>query len=289
MLRRQRAILFMLREAGGAASRLEVTKWAFLLGAETPSGGGSAFYQFLPYKFGPYSFCLYREAAALARDGMIEEVGEREWRLRSAGKAAAMKLDAAIRTDVGGVLGRFREKTVKQLLEYVYDHYRWFTVNSQTRPRAVRPCAVPGVYTAGYEGLLVDGFLNGLMRAGMQRVIDVRNNPVSRRYGFHASTLARLCGHVDIEYRHFPELGIESGHRQDLDGPKAYAALLKRYERSTLAENGELVERVASLVTEKPSALVCMEAEPTMCHRSSLANAVSRIAGLPVRHLELAA
>jgi uncharacterized protein (DUF488 family) len=287
MLRRQRAILFMLSEAGGTASRLEVTKWAFLLRAETPSRGGAAFYQFLPYKFGPYSFCLYHEATALTRDGMMEEVGDRKWRLRSSGKAAAMKLDRAIRTDILDTVERFRGKTVKQLLGYVYDRYRWFTVNSQARPRAARPCALPAVYTAGYEGLLVDGFLNGLMRQGIKRVIDVRNNPVSRRYGFHRSTLARLCGHVDIEYKHFPELGIESDHRQDLDGPEAYAALLKRYERSTVAKQRKSVERVASLVAEKPSALVCMEAQAAMCHRSRLAKAVSRVTGLPIRHLEL--
>lgn len=52
-----------------SARHTEVTKWAFVLREETPSRGGSAFYQFVPYKFGPYSFCLYQRSAASFETG----------------------------------------------------------------------------------------------------------------------------------------------------------------------------------------------------------------------------
>lgn len=287
MLKRQRALLTMLHEAGGTATRLQVMKWAFLVSTETPSRGGSTFYQFLPYKYGPYSFCLYQEAAALVRDGMIEEVGERAWRLCPAGLAASRRLDGEVSSDIAGVLTRFPKSGVKQIVEYVYDRYQWFTLNSDQRPRVRRPTAKPAVYTAGYEGLLVDGFLNGLLRCGIRRLLDVRNNPISRRYGFHKSTLSRLCGYVGLEYEHLPQLGIESVQRQGLDSPGVRAALLARYERSMLPAHRASVDSVASMMTETPSVLVCMEADPAQCHRSRLAKAVAQVAELPISHLEL--
>lgn len=288
MLCRQRTILALLADAGGSATRLEVTKWAFLLREETPSRGGQAFFQFLPYKYGPFSFCLYHEALALVRDGYLREIDERRWALQPLGAEAAACLDRAVRKDVSRVASRFAGKSTDDLLEYVYSHYQWFTINSVKDVRAQRTQAASAVYTAGYEGLSVDGFLNELLRAGIRLLVDVRNNPVSRRYGFHASTLHRLCDGIGIEYRHFPELGIEPEQRQHLDSQTAWSALFSHYERSILPAQGDSVRQVAALLAGKPGALICMEADYRRCHRSRLASTVSKASGLPTKHLELA-
>lgn len=289
MLNRQRALLRLLVEAGGTASHLDVTKWAFLLRQETPSRGGSAYFQFVPYKFGPFSFCLFQEAEALRRDGYLESVDVRTWGVLPAGQSSSENLAPRVRTDVADVVRRFKRLSRRRLIEYVYNRYKWYTINSEIDRRAARPVASPATYTAGYEGLLVDGFLNGLLQRGIRRVIDVRNNPVSRRYGFHKTTFARLCGSLEIEYRHFPQLGIESADRVCLDGPAAYSALFEHYEATTLRSHSLAIANVASLMSKMPSVLVCMEARPDKCHRSRLAKAVSEVANLPVHHLELAA
>jgi uncharacterized protein (DUF488 family) len=143
------------------------------------------------------------------------------------------------------------------------------------------------VYTAGYEGLLVDAFLDGLIRSGIQRLIDVRNNPVSRRFGFHKSTLARLCASLDVEYVHLPELGIPPSDREAIQTPADYANLFVRYQADVLPRETEKVREAAALVQSAPSVLVCMEADPEFCHRSRLANAVAVHTGLPVVHLHL--
>ncbi len=292
MLNRQRAILSILLEAGGDADHRPVTKWAFLLREECETGGGSAFYQFLPYKYGPFSFCLFQEMAALARDGFVTDKDHR-WTLTEAGRKAADEVHRDVRRDVRQVVREHsrssRKLTDDHLLDYVYERHPWYTVNSEIRKLQTRKRAAPAVYTAGYEGLLVDGFLDGLMRAGVQRLVDVRSNPVSRRYGFHKSTLSRLCASLGIEYAHFPALGIESGARQDLDAPGARETLFAEYVRTTLSREGDAIDAVASLVEESPSVLVCMEACPAECHRSRLAKPVAARTGLPVRHLELGA
>jgi uncharacterized protein (DUF488 family) len=288
MLQRQRAVLALLDLAGGRASHLQVTKWAFLLREESSSAGGSAFYQFVPYRFGPYSFCLYQEVAALVRDGYITETNT-SWALTSAGAAAAKSASPRVQADADRIVRAHRGKSRDQLITYVYERFPAFTVNSEIRRLVPRPHATCAVYTAGYEGLLVDGFLNGLVASGIARVIDVRSNPVSRRYGFHKTTLNRLCGKLGIDYVHFPELGIASEQRQDLDVPGAREALFSLYEAVTLPANRAAITDVARLMQERPSVLVCMEACHRECHRSRLAKPVEQVSRLPVRHLEFAA
>lgn len=286
MLNRQRIILALLDEAGGSASKLCVTKWAFLLREETRTRGGSAFYQFLPYKWGPFSFCLYQEATALERDGYVTSTGN-HWDLTRAGASAAHRLDDSRSGEVASVMRAHGTKSAEQLMKYAYKKYPWFTVNSGREQLARREDAEVGIYTAGYERLLLDGFLNGLMRNGIRRIIDVRNNPVSRRYGFHKSTLCRVAGNVQIDYVHVPELGVVSNMRQDLDEPGARESLFDYYESTTIPAHADSVQRLAELMEDRPSVLVCMEACHQECHRSRLANAVASLTDLPVRHLDL--
>ncbi len=281
----------MLAEAGGEATHLEVTKWAFLTRVETTAAGGSSFYQFLPYQYGPFSFGLFQEVAAMTRDGLVEEVTapQKRWRLTDAGRAEARRAESGPAAGARSIVKRFAGKPSNELIDHVYNRHPWFTVNSEIRKHEKRPTAKPAVYTAGYEGLLIDGFLNGLLKAGIARLIDVRHNPIARRYGFHKSTLDRLCGKLSIEYRHIPELGIPSDDRQGLaDGGMAERTrLFESYTRTTLTMQTAAIAAVAKLVQEKPSVLVCMEAKPCECHRSHLAKPVAALTGLPIVHLEI--
>ncbi len=194
-------------------------------------------------------------------------------------------LSKAVKLDVQRVVGRFCQEQVNRVVDYVYSKYPRFTVNSEKKKLAERFIASPAVYTAGYERLSIDAFLDRLIRNGVQRIIDVRNNPIARRYGFHKSTLSRLADRVKIQYVHLPELGIQSAFRQNLSSREDYDALLDRYERETIARETRSIDRVADLMMNEASVLVCMEADPQCCHRSRLAKSVSHKTGLPIRDL----
>jgi uncharacterized protein YwgA len=73
MLRRQRTTLALLQEAGQSLSATQLFKLVFLLAEETFLGKEEAFYNFLPYKYGPYSFVLNRELELLVSQGYITE------------------------------------------------------------------------------------------------------------------------------------------------------------------------------------------------------------------------
>ena len=287
MLNRQKIVLLMLRKAGGQTSRLQLMKWLFLLAQEAPTHGGKSFYQFLPYRFGPYSFSLHQEVNALIHDGLVEQPDARTWKLTSVALQTGWSLPLPIQQDVSAIMNRYGHMAVGSLTASVYKRYPWFTVNSQKLKRcpSARPVAELAVYTMGYEGLMVDGFLNSLMRVGIQRLIDVRSNPVSRRYGYHKSTLSRLCSYLQIEYCHMPELGVASKERQNLKSPADYEALFDYYREESLSRQTDAMQKLAQLLREKASVLVCMEADPEFCHRSQLAEAVAPIVGLPVIHL----
>src|SRR5262249_88466 len=153
--------------------KIELMKWCFVLRHEMPSGGGPSFYDFLPYHHGPYSFCLSREAHTLAREGMLLE-SETTWALREGHHDQQEGLPGRIRDDVRRVVRRFYQRPVAELIEYVYGNFPHFTVNSRRERRAPRPTAPLAVYTAGYEGMQVDGFLNLLVQSGIRRLVDVR-------------------------------------------------------------------------------------------------------------------
>ncbi|HTN76827.1 MAG TPA: DUF488 domain-containing protein [Pirellulaceae bacterium] len=220
----------------------------------------------------------------LAAEGYIRESGN-AW--ESGGTAHKIEsLPTPISRDVTRLVNRLAKKPLNELTNYVDRSYPAFTVHRKSESAVPRAAAEPKVYTAGYEGLQVDGFLNLLVQNGIERLIDVRRNPIARRFGFHKSTLDRLCGLIGISYEHVPELGIASDQRQSLETFADYSQLFDRYERTTLVAQQLAVERVARLMVEKPSVLVCMEADACFCHRSRLAADVAERTGLPIVHLE---
>ncbi len=283
MLNRQKTILEFLKAAGRPVLRTELTKWSFLLRHEYASNGGNAFYDFVPYQLGPFSFSLYQEVGKLEDQSYVVRAGESSWAI--ANRVPFKSPASSVQRDVSRIVRRFGDWNTEKLLDYVYETYPEYTVNSKRRQLAERAMAEPMVFTAGYEGLSVDAFLNLLVRRGVRRLIDVRHNPIARRFGFHRSTLKRLAGNLDLDYVHVPELGIQSALRQNLDTMDDRNALFDQYEKTTLSTNDEALDRVALLMREMPSVLVCMEARAVCCHRSRVAESIAERTPLPIENL----
>jgi uncharacterized protein (DUF488 family) len=130
------------------------------------------------------------------------------------------------------------------------------------------------IFTIGYEGATMADFLAALTAAGVERVIDVRALPLSRRPGFSKSSLAASLLEAGIGYVHLKALGT----------PKRGRDAAKKGDRATLEEvyAGQLelpeaqaqAAQMLALAAEKPSALLCFERDPCVCHRSLLLDAV---------------
>ena len=283
---RQKALLHMLLVAARPVSRLELMKWAFLLSRETPSGGGSAFYDFVPYHYGPFSFGLYQEVSKLVDAGLVQEPTPQTWTASPGVLECTRDLPAPLRQDAARTVQRLGGAPLRDVIDYVYEKYPWFTINSRRR-QLPRPAAIAAVYTLGYEGVSVDAFLNTLVWSGLTAIIDVRHSALSRRYGFHGRTLSGLCGRLGIAYTHLPELGVPPSTRQSWRQAADLSELMDAYEERVEARQNAAVQAATALMAEHPSALVCMEAEPGRCHRSRLARLIARRSGLEVQHLRI--
>lgn len=126
------------------------------------------------------------------------------------------------------------------------------------------------IFTIGYEGVTMDAFLATLTGAGVERLIDVRALPLSRRPGFSKSTLAASLAAVGIEYVHLKALGTPKEGRDA--GKKGDVATLERVYAGQLElpEAQAQAARMRALAAEKPTALLCYERDPCHCHRTLL-------------------
>jgi uncharacterized protein (DUF488 family) len=131
------------------------------------------------------------------------------------------------------------------------------------------------IFTIGYEGATVGEFIAALHTAGVKRVIDVRALPLSRRPGFSKSSLRASLEQSGIEYIHLKALGTPSEGRtaaragRHADMARIYAGQLELPE--AIGQSALMLE----LAREKPTALLCMERDPAVCHRTLLIDAVA--------------
>ncbi|NLY74726.1 MAG: DUF488 domain-containing protein [Firmicutes bacterium] len=282
MLKRQQIILKIIESAGKSISRLQLVKLSFLFANEIILGKPDSFYQFVPYKYGPFSFGLYHEIEKLINQGLIAKINEQDLKLGEAINLSVLKLEPVLDKAINYICQKYGGLSNTELLNTVYNRYPWFTLCSvKIESRRFPPVeAKIAIYTAGYENLQVDGFLNILLKAGIKKIIDVRYNPVARRFGFHKTTLNRLANNLNIKYVHLPEVGIPSDWRCNLNRLSDYERLFNRYEQEII--NEEKVKKIAELITEEPSVLVCKEANPRYCHRTRLAKHINNLTGLNI-------
>jgi uncharacterized protein (DUF488 family) len=293
MLIRQKTILSLLTRAGKPLSPTVFVKLMFLLRHETELEKDRTFYDFVPYRFGPFSFALYWELGSLRQNGYVTPEEDRIalcHRTCSLSDDNTQELPASVNEAVASVVERYGRLSQGALVRHVYARYPWYAINSELPEgggaSAIRPKkALPAVYTAGYEGKSIDAFFNELLRKGIEVVVDVRSNPVSRKYGFSRKHFSEIARKLGLEYRHVPSLGIPSSARANLNGYASYQRLLKRYESTMLPGLTGEISEVAGLMRERPAVLVCVEKDVWCCHRSRLAEAVSRENHLKVIHL----
>jgi uncharacterized protein (DUF488 family) len=131
----------------------------------------------------------------------------------------------------------------------------------------------PSLWTIGYERLLPPELVAELQAAGVRRLIDVRYRPQSRRAGMSKTRLGELLAEHGIAYEHRRELGTPPDirwfykNRREAEGAVRFAAHIEA------GEAGALDELAAELrdPSTPPTALMCLEAEPAVCHRRVVA------------------
>ena len=139
------------------------------------------------------------------------------------------------------------------------------------RPRTARH---PHLVTIGYQGLTADALVRALKAAGVTRLLDVRELPLSRRKGFSKRALAARLASSGIDYQHVRALGTPRGIRHRLRAHGDWRGFFSEY-REYLATQRAVLDGLAGTLTGT-TALLCYERSPTECHRSVVAEALAR-------------
>jgi uncharacterized protein (DUF488 family) len=135
-------------------------------------------------------------------------------------------------------------------------------------------------FTIGYEGKSVAEFVSELRRAGVERVVDVRALPLSRKKGFSKTALGQALSKAEIEYVHLREAG--NPYRDQKADIAHCLALYSAY----VDGHPEVVQAVETAVKGRAAALLCFEADACDCHRSVLVERLkARNPRRSVRHL----
>jgi len=270
---RQRALLAVIDElsARGRSSRLMIEKNLFLLKKEEAIGEDMKFYNFFPYKFGPFSNMSYFDLNGLRFKGYIND-NEKSPSITDKAKSVIASLTPGVRQRIAKTAERF--KSDKEIKKYVYDNYPEYTVKSEGA-QPIGKTGHNGIFTIGYEGRDIDAFLSLLIKNSIEVLVDVRSNPFSMNLSFIQKKLSEYLQKVGIKYEHIPELGIDSELRKNLETPDDYKKLFEDYKKG-LKERKKELEEVVSLGRQNRIALMCFEHDKAMCHRGVLAEEIEK-------------
>lgn len=148
----------------------------------------------------------------------------------------------------------------------------------------------PEIWTVGYEHLLPDALVAELEAAGIERLIDVRFRAQSRRAGMSKTKLGLLLGEHRIAYEHRRDLGTPADIRVDYKQGRIAAghARMEQHVEEEQAPSEALDALAAELADPATprTVLMCLEAEPAVCHRRVLVERLAeRVPGLVVHDL----
>ncbi len=286
MFYRRKLILALLEVFGGRLEKINLQKLLFLVTDRQSKPD----YDFIPYKFGSYSFSANADLTTMVKHGYVIEDD-----MSFTKKDTQPYLPSLKETDkklVSQVHTFFQKYDSDALMKHTYINYPYYAINSVSARRLLnneqlekvnnkKPVSAETIlFTIGYEGISLEAYLGKLIKNDVKLLVDVRNNPLSQKYGFSKTLLSRYCYSLNIEYIHFAEVGIQSEDRRELNDQKSYDALFDAYKLKTLPKTMPIQNEILQLLRNKKRiALTCFEANICQCHRKHLSEAITQLPG----------
>ncbi|WP_054693665.1 DUF488 domain-containing protein [Syntrophomonas palmitatica] len=140
------------------------------------------------------------------------------------------------------------------------------------------------IYTIGYEGKTLEEFLKTLKNAGVTFLVDVRENPNSRKKGFSKQILSETLNNQDIKYKHFAKLGTPKDIRLEYQSSGNIDFLFEHY-RNYLKQNPEYIDNLLDEIGDNCACLMCFEKLATQCHRLVITEYLFINHGAAIKHL----
>jgi uncharacterized protein (DUF488 family) len=294
MFYRRKVILALFQLFDGELEKIRLQKLLFLFAQRQVK----AEYDFIPYKLGCYSYSANADLTTMARKGTLAETESHFKSNESTDYLNSLK--EADRKHLQEVKALYGNMNADALMKHTYINYPFFAINSIKaksilstgefeKVKGCKPAENNTVlFTIGYEGISLEEYLTRLLKNNVKLLVDVRNNPLSMKFGFSKSLLKRYCESLGIQYMHFPEVGIQSNQRQELNSQADYDNLFTAYKINNLSRTQTTQNAILSLLKQhKRIALTCFEADICQCHRKHLSEAIVALPGFEyaVKHI----
>lgn len=283
MFYRRKIILALIQLLGGELEKIRIQKLLFLYSQKKKNPE----YEFIPYKFGCYSFSAKADLNTMVKNGSLFENENYFIKNNPDDFVKTLKVeDKKILSEVVQLYGNMNSNS---LIKHTYINFPYYAINSTIADKVLDEKQLEKVisskkevnetilFTIGYEGVSLEKYLNKLVSNDVKLLVDVRKNSLSMKFGFSKSLLKKYCESLGIEYIHIPEVGINSDQRQELNTQQDYDVLFEVYKKTTLKETDSYQTKIIELLTKyKRIALTCFEADICQCHRKPLAEAIAK-------------
>ena len=281
MFYRRKLLLSLLEIFGNELEKIRLQKLLFLLTKKQVKQD----YEFVPYKFGCYSFSANADLTAMVKKGLITETDSSFRKNDNISYFELLKpADKKLINDTKELYGNMNSNS---LMKHTYINHPFWAIKSIVAKDILTPAlyqrvedAKPKIkekilYTIGYEGISLENYFLKLLSNDVKVLVDVRRNPLSMKFGFSKTLLQRYCKALEIEYIHFPEVGIHSNERQELNSQNDYDELFHNYKSENLPKTIDTQNQIIDILERKHRiALTCFEANICQCHRKHLAEAI---------------
>jgi uncharacterized protein (DUF488 family) len=152
--------------------------------------------------------------------------------------------------------------------------------------RAKGTAMPPVLFTVGYERHSEpDSLVAALAAARVERLVDVRELPLSRRRGFSKTALKAAVEEAGLTYEHERALGNPKPYR-DLYKAGDQATGERLYRAHLRNGSSQAVDWLSGTLEDQRTCILCVEHDHRECHRSVIVEQVrERLPELRVEHL----
>jgi uncharacterized protein (DUF488 family) len=284
MFYRRKIILALLELFDGELEKIRLQKLLFLFSQRQEKAN----YDFIPYKYGCFSYSANADLTTMTSKGLLIETNKSFQKADNISYLKLLKADDL--SKLKNVKSLYGDMDGNALMRHTYKNFPYWAINSVKAEAILTKAELENVqnqrttadgtvlFTIGYEGGSLENYLNRLLKNDVKVLVDVRNNPLSMKFGFSKSQLKRYCESLGMQYMHFPEVGIVSDKRQALNTQDDYDKLFADYRVNNLPNTIETQNNILRILQKyKRIALTCFEASYCQCHRSHLADAIKKL------------
>ncbi|QZT39150.1 DUF488 domain-containing protein [Halosquirtibacter xylanolyticus] len=294
MYYRRKIILALLQSFEGELNKYRLQKLLFLFTRKQESKS----FDFVPYKYGCYSFQANADLLTLCKYNLVTQDNDKWVCLDKNIYAEALKKED--KNILSTIKREYGEMSTEQLIKHTYQNYPYYATKSRIAEKILDNIELERIslqrregtdtilFTIGYEGISLETYINKLLINDVRVLCDVRKNSFSMKFGFSKSQLSKACEGVGIQFLHIPEVGIISEKRKELHTQADYDSLFLNYTNTVLKEEKQKLKEILQLLKEqKRIALTCFEKNIHQCHRKHLAHTIEALNGFEysVKHI----